>query len=108
MQFMSSGSLEDVQAYVSSVVAQRGGQIIAAGAAVTSAQFTKKFSWFWFIVLLLLAGTGLIYLLWWYISKDQSLAITYRVADGLVYGTVNAKGKRARKAAKQIVNAFKA
>lgn len=106
MQFASSGTLDEVQAYVASVIAQRGGTITAQSPALTSAVFTKRFAWLTFIGLMVLFGIGLIYLVYWYATKTQPLTVTYSVSGGVVTGYVQSKGKRADAAAKAIVSAL--
>lgn len=108
MQFASSGTPDEVQAYVVSVIARYGGRVTATSGAVTAAEFTKKFSWMKFLLLLVLLGIGFIYLIAWFVTKDQSLTVTYRQADGVVYGSMQATGKRAEQAAKVIQRAFAA
>jgi hypothetical protein len=101
MQFASSGSLQDVQAYVASAIAQRGGKLVSSSPAAMSAEFAKKFSWFWFVVML-----GVFYLVYWAVSKEQVLTVTYREAEGVVYGYLQAKGKKASRTARAIQHAF--
>lgn len=106
MQFASSGKLEDVQAFVATVIAQGGGRIIASSPSLTSAEYTKRFAWLTFILLMFLFGLGIIYLIWWFVARHQSLTVAYRQAEDVVYGTITTKGHKAKRAAKTIIKAF--
>lgn len=107
MQFASSGTLEEVQAFVAATVAAEGGVVTAQSPSVTTATFTKRFAWLTFIALMVLFGTGLIYLVWWFVKKDQTLTLTYRVQEGVVYVTTDASGDKAKDAEKRIAKAFR-
>jgi len=95
----TSMPVEQIQATAEEMVTAGGGKITAATPWLTTAVFHKKFSFVWFVLLL-----GIFYLIYWFIKRDQTIAVSHCASEGSAIVTIAAMGPSAERVKKAILH----